>query len=83
MPDEDFVDRIERISKNWTGESFTPEQTLQEFQMFGQAKRSEILDQLDEAMPDASLGNLRKYVRLTSLRRDMDNVHHALRKAGR
>jgi hypothetical protein len=83
MPDEDFIDRFERISKNWTGESWTPERTLQEFQMFGHAKRSEILDQLDEAMPDASSGNLRRYVDLTSLRDDMGTIHHALRKAGR
>ena len=80
----DFMERTESISKNWTGEPFTEERLLQEFHLYGHAKRAEALDQFDAelAAPDAA-DNVNKFVRLSTLRRNMDRVHHALRKAGR
>lgn len=80
----DFIERAESISKNWTGESFSEEQMLQEFHLYGHAKRAQALDQFDAelASPDAA-DNVNRFVQLSSLRRNMDRVHHALRKAGR
>jgi hypothetical protein len=79
----DLIDGFERTSQNWTGESWTPEKSIEQFQLYGAAKRATILDQLDDALRTADTSNLRNYTRLTSLRRDLSNVHHAQRKVGR
>lgn len=85
MADEpDFIDRAENISKNWTGEAFSDDRLIQEFHLYGHAKRADALDQFDAELATTDTSkNFNRYVRLTSLRRNMDHVHHALRKAGR
>jgi hypothetical protein len=84
MSDEpDFIERSAQISRNWTGEEWGPEQLVQEFHLYGHRKRAEALDQLDDHLRTVDTSNLRKYARLTSLRRQMDDVHHTLRKVGR
>lgn len=85
MADEpDFIERAESISKNWTGEAFSEERMIQEFHLYGHAKRAATLDQFDAELTSASdPSSLRRYVRLNRLRTNLDRVHHALRKAGR
>jgi hypothetical protein len=61
----------------------TPDEIIEEFHVYGHAKRAAALDQLDAALADADTSNLRKYARVTSLRRDLGRAHEALRKAGR
>jgi hypothetical protein len=85
MADEDrnFIDAARDISRNWSGEAVTPEGMLNEFQLFGHAKRAEILDNVDSDYRDADTSDLRKFSDMATLRRNMQKVHHALRKAGR
>ncbi len=80
---EDFVERAERVSKNWSGESWTPDRTLSEFQLYGPAKRAEYLDAIDEQLRTADTANLRRYATLVNMRRQMDHIHHSFRKVGR
>jgi hypothetical protein len=79
----DIIERIEKISRNWTGEEWTPDRALDEFHLYGHAKRVAILDDFDAELQNADTSNLRRYSDLTLLRRQMDNAHHALRKANR
>jgi hypothetical protein len=79
----DFIERAETVSKNWTGEAFTDDRLIEEFHLYGHAKRAAALDQFDEDLATADPSNLNRFVRLTSLRRNLDHVHHRLRKAGR
>ncbi|MBR1005083.1 hypothetical protein ABIF65_003818 [Bradyrhizobium japonicum] len=81
--DRNFVDRARDVSKNWDGEEMTPDGMLQEFQLYGYAKRSTFLDQIDKDYQNADTSDLRKYHELVTLRRNMQQVHHTLRKAGR
>ncbi|MET4526530.1 hypothetical protein [Bradyrhizobium sp. JR18.2] len=81
--DRNFVETARDISKNWDGEELTPDGMLQEFQLYGYAKRSGILDQIDKDYQKADTSDLRKYSEMAMLRRNMKQVHHTLRKAGR
>jgi hypothetical protein len=90
MADEpDFIERAEGISKNWTGEAYSDDRVVQEFHLYGHAKRAHALDALDAELSnvdgDLSAGTsaANRLVRLNTLRNRMDQVHHALRKAGR
>ena len=84
MSDEpDLIDRTAQMWRNRIGEDVGPAELLQEFQLCGPGKRVEALDQLDEELRTADTSNLRKYVRLTKLRRDMDHMHHSLRQIRR
>jgi hypothetical protein len=79
----DFIERARSIAKNWTGGEMTPDEIVEEFHVYGHVKRAAALDQLDVELADADTSDLRKYARLTSLRRDLGRVHEALRKANR
>jgi hypothetical protein len=81
--DRNVIDAARDVSRNWTGEEMTTDGMLNEFQLFGHAKRSEILDQVDQDYRAADTADLRKYHELVTLRRNMQRVHHTLRKAGR
>jgi hypothetical protein len=87
MPDEnnnpDFLDRVAKTQELWTGEEWQPEHTVEAFGLFGVGKRIEALEQIDQALAVADTSNIKRYTRLTSLRRDLANVHHELRKIDR
>ncbi|MCK1304703.1 MULTISPECIES: hypothetical protein [unclassified Bradyrhizobium] len=81
--DRNFIDAARDVSKNWSGEDISPDGMLQEFQLYGHAKRSGILDQIDTEYSNADTSDLRKYHEMVTLRRNLKQVHHTLRKAGR
>lgn len=84
MDDErNFIERAEDVSKNWTGEPFSDERIVQEFHLYGHAKRAQTLDAFDIELANADTSDVKKITRLASLRGEMDRVHHALRKANR
>lgn len=84
MADEpDFIERAENISKNWTGEPFSDDRMVEEFHLYGHVKRAQTLDAFDTELANADTSDLKRFVRLDTLRHRMDQVHHALRKAGR
>ncbi|MET4230186.1 hypothetical protein ABIA85_003453 [Bradyrhizobium sp. LA6.10] len=85
MSDEtpDFIERTASIAKNWTGEEWGPDKIIEEFQLYGHSRRSTTLDDMDQQLREMKPSNLRRYAQLNALRRDLDRVHHALRKAGR
>lgn len=84
--DRDFVDRAESMTKNLYGRSMTTADIANNFALFGLKKRAETLDGLDAELRgeiDSSPQNLRRRARLTVLRKQLDGVHEALRKARR
>jgi hypothetical protein len=85
--DRNFVDVAKDVSRNWSGEEITPDGMLNEFELFGPAKRAGILDDIDKDFRDASPSSdpsaLRKYSEMVTLRREMQRRHHTLRRAGR
>jgi hypothetical protein len=87
-PKPDFIERAQGISKNWLGEEWKPDQLVQEFHLYGHAKRAAALDEFDAELRDggpitSSPNELRRHAELYGLRRSLDEVHHALRKVGR
>ena len=86
MPDEpdDFLTKVETISKNWVGEEWTPDRAIADFPLYDFAYRASFLDDFDAelAKPEVA-SNLRRYSELVGVRRRLDNLHHAMRKAGR
>jgi hypothetical protein len=84
MSDEpDILDLIQQHGQNWVGEDRGPEQVVQDFPLFGYKKRAEALDQLDDHLRTVDTSDLRRYSRLTAMRRELGGIHHTLRKAGR
>jgi hypothetical protein len=85
MTDEtpDFIDRVRSISRNWTGEEFTPERAVDQFQLYGADFRAGVLDDYDRELAAADTSDLRKYSQLTSLHSRLSQLHHNLRRAGR
>lgn len=86
--DSDFTSRMESTWRNWRGEDWTPEKAVQNFQLYGPAKRAAALDQFDEELRNVTeIPNnpteLRKHVELFGLRRRLDEVHHAQIKVNR
>jgi hypothetical protein len=79
----DFLERADNISKNWTGEGIDHGQVVERFHLYSLEKRAEALDAFDSELRTADTSNLRRYSKLVALRRDMDHVHHNLRKVGR
>jgi hypothetical protein len=79
----DFLTRVETISRNWTGEEWKPERALEEFTLYDAGYRASVLDDFDRELASADTSDLRRYSKMTSMRQKMDNLHHALRKAGR
>jgi hypothetical protein len=85
MSDEnpDFISRIESISRNYTGDEWTPQRALQDWPLYDPAYRSSVLVDFDAELARIDTSDLRKYSELTALRQRMDDMHHAMRKAGR
>jgi len=85
--DRNTIDIAKDVSRNWSGEEMTPDGMLEEFELYGFAKRAGILDQVDQdfrdASPSSDTADLEKYHELVTLRREMQRRHHTLRKAGR
>jgi hypothetical protein len=79
----DFFDIVGKANRNLSGTEVGPEELLQSFHLYGHARRAEALDAMDNYLNAADTSDLPKFVRLSSLRRDLDQVHHRLRKAGR
>jgi hypothetical protein len=79
----DILDVIQQRGQNWTGEDRGPEHVIEEFPLYGFSKRAEALDQLDDHLRTVDTSDLRKYSRLVGMRREMGEIHHTLRKAGR
>ena len=77
------IDDARDVSRNWSGEEMTTDGMLHEFKLFGHAKRSTILDELDAQFREHDTSDLRKYQEFASFRRDAKQLHHTLRKAGR
>jgi hypothetical protein len=79
----DFLDKMNDSARNWTGEELNPDHVVERFQLFSAGKRIEALEQLDTELNSMSTANLKRYTKLTSLKRDLSNVHHSLRKVDR
>lgn len=85
--DENTVEAVQRMSANWTGEPKTTDQMVDAFKLFGLARRVEMLNELDTEfngmVVDGDETSIRRYSKFTTFRREMQDVHHKLRKAGR
>ena len=81
--DRNMVEVARDVSRNWTGEAMTTDGMLEEFQLFGHAKRADILDRLDTEFRDADTSDLRKFTELATFRRNMKQLHDTLRKVSR
>jgi hypothetical protein len=46
----DFLEDANSIARNWSGQEATPEFMVNEFAMYGHAKRAAYLDNLDKQM---------------------------------
>jgi hypothetical protein len=79
----DILDFIQQTGHNRTGEDRGPEEVVSDFPLYGFSKRVEALDALDEHMRTVDTSDLRKYSRLVGMRRELGEIHHTLRKAGR
>jgi hypothetical protein len=85
MSDDHFIDKVEKSHERWTGESWSPEKTRENFALYGKAKRIQAMEQLDDAVKQepATDGNLRRYTQLTSLQRDLERMHNLMIRNGR
>jgi hypothetical protein len=85
MSDENTLDIARRMSLNWMGREQTPDEMLNEFQLFGHAKRATMLDEIDAEFNKMEVNdtNLKRFAEFSDFRRDMKGLHHKLRKANR
>ena len=85
MEDDDYLERIEKTYERHTGESWSPEKTLENFPLFGKAKRIEALEQIEGAVKSATPteGNMRRFSKLTALQREAERLHQMMIKNGR
>ncbi len=84
--DRDFLERAESISEKACGQPATIGDIADNFALYGLNKRVVVLDELDAELGgeiDSSSHSLRSHVRLQEIRRRMNNLHRALRKANR
>ena len=85
MSDDDFIERVEKNHERWTGEKWSPEKTLENFPLYGRAKRIEALEQIESAVKatNPTMGDLRRYSQLTALQREVENLHQRMIKEGK
>ena len=83
MSDNDFLKRIEKTYGDYRGEAWSPEKTIESFQLYDVPSRVAALEQLDEEMANADTSELRSYSKLGRLHADVNRVHQQLLKAGR
>jgi len=82
----DFIEQAQSLTDKLYGEPATLDQMADSFALYGLQKRASTLEHLDAELRgeiDSGLHNLRRHVRLMTLRRKMGGVHDALRKAKR
>lgn len=80
---DDFLERLERSHKNWTGGEWSAEAVLDHFMLYSPAKRIEAIEQVEAECRAADTSNLRRYSELASLRRAMNSQHQAGLKVGK
>jgi hypothetical protein len=81
---ENYIENINRTAQNWVGEEMGPAEILNEFHLYGHQKRAAALDDRDRKMKSIdTMTDMRKISDLITLRGEMGEVHHRLRKAGR
>ena len=83
MSDRDFLEIVSSSSLNRTGEPRGPADVEASFHLYGPAKRSESLDQIDQAFADCDPDDPRKVHELGQLRRNLRGINGKLLKAGR
>ncbi|MBR0756610.1 hypothetical protein JQ604_30910 [Bradyrhizobium jicamae] len=84
--DRSFIERADAVAKKVYGEPMSADRIADNFALYGLNKRAAALEQLDDELRgdiDSGSHNLRRHVKLVTLRRKMADVHHALRKARR
>ena len=81
--DGDFIENANAVSKNWSGKEMTPEAMIDEFALYGHAKRAAFLDNVDRQMKTPNDANLRKLSDLVWLKGELSDLHHKLRRSGR
>jgi hypothetical protein len=82
----DFVQRADSLTGNLYGEPMTMGQIADNFALYSLGKRAAALENLDAELRgdvDSSPHSLRRRVQLMDLRRQMGDMHEALRKARR
>jgi hypothetical protein len=77
-----FLDEVAKAYERWTGDEWSPEKTLVNFVKYGRAKRVVALEQIDRAVQAASTADLREYTRLTSLQRQVEDLHKRMTREG-
>jgi hypothetical protein len=84
---DDFLDRVNQAGQNWFGEDRGPDEIKRDFHLYGQSKRAEALDQLDEHLRTQTElkgeGEIRSFARLSRLRRELGGMHQTLMKVRR
>ena len=81
---ENFIENISNVSENWAGKSMGPAEILEEWHLYGPARRSAALDDLDRKMKSIDqMTDLRKVSDLITLHGEMKAAHRRLRDAGR
>ena len=85
MEDDDYLERIEKSYERHTGESWFPEKTLENFPLYGKAKRIEALEQLEGAVKSTTPTevNMRRYATLTALQREAERLHQMMIRNGK
>lgn len=81
--DRDFFELVSSSSLNRTGEGRGPADIENSFHLYGPGKRSEAMDQLDQAFADCDPNDLRTVNQLGRLRRNLRGINGTLIKAGR
>lgn len=84
--DRDFIERAASAAEKLHGRRMDNDKMVENFALCGLKKRASVLDGLDAELRgeiDSGAHSLRRRVQLMELRRRMDGVHEALRKARR
>lgn len=82
----DFLECAESVTEMAHGQPATAAEIADNFALYGLSKRVAALDRLDAELGgeiDSGSHSLRRHVRLQELRRRMNDLHHALRRAKR
>lgn len=84
--DRDFIERADSATEKLYGQPASADQIAENFALYGLKKRAAALEEIDLELRgeiDSGAHNLRRHVQLMALRRKMNGVHEALRKAKR
>jgi hypothetical protein len=84
--DRDFIERAESITGKMYGQPMSTDRIAENFALYSLNKRVAALERFDSELRgqiDGSSHDLRRRAQLMELRRKMDGIHDALRKAKR